>query len=363
MKQSTIRILLFLLLLLSLSTSCASTRLAKIDVSRVEINLLYRSGVKDKLIPGTYYRVQAIIYDIEGQIIEKPDYNEVVCVSTDGSFSSIIHQDGYSLFVLTNAESFFLLGIQFTLEVQLKNNPFPVKSFTWPVDWKFYSLINFRGKDGYSGSNGSTSAEKSAAEPVDGEDGEAGTAGKSVNFDMAFYQHEEMVGILMYEKNENLLFFMPLKVPLEAFTIDTSGGRGGNGGNGSDGGNGTNGDIGRYGGDGGDGGNGGDGGDITVNFYGEDITMFCLFKSDGGLQGKWGYGGNGGAGSEGANSGNPGDDGNWGHTGRSGTIVKNQLDSTESLFQGISDPHFTRDNILWELPMSYRIRLTKPCCN
>jgi len=185
--------------------------------------------------------------------------------------------------------------------LSVKDNAFPHKIYTYPLNWDEYSKIDYSGLDGKDGEDGDDgfSASGSSADSVqggDGEDGSDGTRGypgKDVRLLLCRYQYNAEEKLLWYDLEREGLYLSDVK----EMVIDATGGDGGRGGRGGNGGSGRTyvdeanteyPGIAGTPGEGGDGGHAGFGGDITLITSDPRLLSYISAKVEGGQGGPGG---------------------------------------------------------------------------
>ncbi|MCF7915402.1 MAG: hypothetical protein K9L66_09555 [Spirochaetaceae bacterium] len=311
---------------------CA-TGIRDMPIASIETTLKDDNGNRvETLLPDSLYTLDFRVKDQAGEQYINPNYRDF---RLDGLKNiTIVQHARFRVEFRTAKATFHPPGTDlYGFSLSVKDNAFPHKIYTYPLNWDEYSKIDYSGQDGEDGKDGEDgfSASGSSADSVqggdgeDGSDGSRGYAGKDVRLLLCRYQYTTEEKLLWYDLDRERLYLSDMK----EMVIDASGGDGGRGGRGGDGGSGRTfvdestteypGSAGTPG-DGGDGGHAGFGGDITLITADPRLLSYIRANVEGG------QGGHGGAAGKSYVDGElekRGRAGRAGRDGRDGTVSTN----------------------------------------
>ncbi len=238
------------------------TGIRDMDIDSIEMTIEDEEGSRvEKLLPDTEYSLGFRVKDRKGEVYLNPNYKDFGFENVKNM--EVVQQARFSVTINTDKSTFHPPGEDlYGFILSVKGNRYPSRAYTYPLNWKAYSRIDYSGEDGENG----LSATEAPNESIQGEDGTRGYPGKDAHFIACRYRYEGENKILLYDTERDQLFLTEIK----EITLDASGGDGGNGGRGGDG---TEVEDGAgEPGSGGDGGDAGYGGDITLTAA--DVQLF-----------------------------------------------------------------------------------------
>lgn len=339
--------------------SACVTGIRDMQIDSIEMRIEDEEGNRvEKLLPDTVYSLDFRVWDSSGELHMNPNYQDFRF--TELKHLEIVQQARFSVKLRTDKSSFQAANTDlygFTLSV--KGNTYPQQNYSFPLNWKEFSKIDYRGREGRDGEDGDSgfSASGETADDVeggngeDGEDGTRGYPGDDVTLVLSRYSYNGGQKLLLYASGHQHLYLADLK----EIKVDTSGGDGGSGGRGGNGGSGRtfendpdpdiSGVAGEPG-DGGDGGYGGYGGDITL--LAVESRVFNYIEPDA-SGGRGGYGGSGGRAYVDGDLDKTGRDGRDGRDGRHGKVRYETITPAElrEYLRRIDAPRFEMENVLY----------------
>lgn len=355
MKRFIYILPLWILLVLA---SCV-TGIQEMQIASIEMTIENAEGDRvDALLPGRVYSLDFRVRDSAGELHLNPNYRDFRFEEMD--HLELVQQARFSVKVRTDESTFHAPNTDlYSFTLAVKGNPYPGKSYTFPLNWEGFYKLDYSGRDGKEGEDGDPglSATGEAADDVEGGDGENGTdgtrgyPGEDVTLVVSRYQYDGEQKLLIYAPEQRHVYL----AELQEIVVDASGGDGGRGGRGGNGGTGRtfendpDPDVPGIAGDPGDGGDGGDagyGGDILLLTAEARLFNYIEPKAGGGEGGYGGAGGRAYVDGDLAKIGQAGRDGRDGRDGkvRYRTITPREL--REEL-RRMNEPGFEIENILY----------------